>query len=411
MPSRSSSTLLVFALVAGSAPLVANPGPLFVGLAASADDPTTAAANQAAMTRFDTRVLRIGVATYGSDNKWRGNFGQGGTEQTEHGGGSGYAPFFALVQPIDDRWKFGMTFVAPSSSADEYDDDWVGRYFVTEYSLASVSAVPSIAWRANDRLSLGLAAYATYTQFEFETAVFNVDPGFGDGSVRLEADGLSVGWGASLLWELDDHTRFGMRYQSEIDPELDDRPRFRGLGPLTEGILDKVGALNSTIAIRSRSPQSVLVGGYHELRSGWSLSADLVWLDFSEFVLSEFRFNGRELLSASGNYQDIWAMSAGAATPVRGRWQFGGGLLYVTSGVEDADRTMLLRLDDAWGLGTGAEWRWREDRRVGVTLNWLRMGDAPVTTNPIASLGTLSGRFEERDLWFATFTVDLGRAP
>lgn len=46
-----------------------------------------------------------------------------------------------------------------------------------------------------------------------------------------------------------------------------------------------------------------------------------------------------------------------------------------------------------------------------MTLNWTGMGDAPVVTDTIAPIGRLSGRFEDRNLWFATLSIDLGRPP
>jgi len=407
----SYRAVALLCLSAATAPLAAHPGPFFVGLAAAADDPKVATANQAAMTRFDSRVVRLGVAGYSSDSKWRGNFNQGANPGTEHSSGDGFIPFAALVQPINDNLVFGLTFSSPSSNSDEYDDDWIGRYFVTEYSLLNVSAVPSIAWRVSDTLSLGFAAFATYTRFEYEAAVLNLDPGYDDGRLRLEADGTSIAWGVSLLWEPNATTRFGARYQSEIDPELDDTPEFRDLGPLTEQLLSQLGALDAQVEIRSRSPRNLLVGAHHEFESGWSMSADALWLDFSRFLLSEFRFNGGDFLNLSGSYQDIYVLSVGTTTPQMGRWQFGAGAMYLTSGVKDDERTMLLRLDEAWTFGIGGQWRWRNDRTLGMTLNWTRMGDAPVATGPIGQLGSLSGRFDERRLWFATLTLDLGRTP
>jgi hypothetical protein len=58
---------------------------------------------------------------------------------------------------------------------------------------------------------------------------------------------------------------------------------------------------------------------------------------------------------------------------------------------------MTLRLDALWSVGLAAEWRWTDSRRVKMSVSYLGMGDAPVSTPSIPGFGSLEGRFTSRD--------------
>ena len=85
----------------------------------------------------------------------------------------------------------------------------------------------------------------------------NIEPGYGDGTLTVETDGISVGYGLSAFYELGERTQLGFNYHSEIEPSLDGKAKFKNLGPITEEILDRAGLLNATIDVTSRSPRSV----------------------------------------------------------------------------------------------------------------------------------------------------------
>jgi long-chain fatty acid transport protein len=183
-----------------------------------------------------------------------------------------------------------------------------------------------------------------------------------------------------------------------VDPELDGDTKYSGLGPNTEAILDQGGFLNSDVEVRSRSPQSVLAGIYHEFDNNHAVTLDVAWSDFSRFQLSEFYFDGEAIAETDTEYQDIWAVAAGYNWPLNPRWMMSVGGFYASSGVEDEDRSVILRLDELWGVGVEAEWEWTESRNVLFGLSYLTFGDAPVDAVEIPILGSTQGEFTSRDI-------------
>jgi long-chain fatty acid transport protein len=58
----------------------------------------------------------------------------------------------------------------------DYEDDWVGRYYVQEVQLQALGIQPALAYQITDWLSLGVGMVALYGVFEQKTAINNFGP-------------------------------------------------------------------------------------------------------------------------------------------------------------------------------------------------------------------------------------------
>ena len=112
-----------------------------------------------------------------------------------------------------------------------YENDWVGRYYVQEILLQAVGIQPALAYQVTDWLSLGAGVVALYGVFEQKTAINNIGPNQADGRLELEDDDLIYQANLGILVEPREGTRFGLTYLSEGDLEFKDEPDFSKLGP------------------------------------------------------------------------------------------------------------------------------------------------------------------------------------
>jgi long-chain fatty acid transport protein len=377
--------------------LAARPYPFLSGLTAAADNAMTAGTNPAGITRFKERAFDAEILWFASESEWESAFSEEDIQYNSKDSGDTVVPRIAFVQPINDDFTFSFTFLGAGFS-DDFGDNWPGRYFIIEYESLYVSAFPSIAYRLNEQWSVAGSVSITYTSFEQERAIRNIaDPGFGDGRSSLEADSTEFGFGLSTLYEMSDRTRFGLSYQSEIEPSQDADASFKNIGPRTSAIMDEIGIFDADITLESTSPQSVLFGLYHEFENDHAVTLDLAWLDFSEFSLSEYYFNGEALAETYTEYNDIYAAAVSYTFPVSNRWMLGVGGALTNELVDDDNRTMALRLDAIWTLGVAAQYQWTDERSVRASLSYIAAGDAPVETGEIPGLGSLQGEFESRD--------------
>ena len=380
----------------GSTLATARPYPGLSGLAASADSAETAATNPAGITRFRQRAVEVELMWFGSDSNWKSQFTASDLQFNSKDSGSTFVPRVFYLQPISDSFSASFTILGTGFSDDL--GDWPGRYFIKSYDSILVSAFPSLAYRVNEQWSVAGSLALSYSSFEQERAVRNIfDPGYGDGTSKLEADGFDVGFGLSTLYQSSSRTRWGLTYKSAQEPSRDGDSEFSNLGPNTEAVMTRLGILGADIKIESKSPQSVLAGLYHEFSNNHAVTVDLAWMDFSNFRLSEFYFNGESFAESDTRYDDIYSISTSYTWPVSSRWMMGVSGLVTNQMIDDDERTMTLRLDALWSAGAAAEWQWTESRTVKMSLSYLGLGDAPVRTAEIPGLGALEGRFKSRD--------------
>ncbi len=74
--------------------------------------------------------------------------------------------------------------------------------------------------------------------------------------------------------------------------------------------------------------------------------------------------------------------------------------MFVDDMIEDENRTLTLRLDSLWSVGFGIEWQLNDRRAITAMINYLQVGDAPVTSPAIPGIGSVTGRFSDRQtIW------------
>jgi long-chain fatty acid transport protein len=396
---------IICQLFAASA-FAAGPYPTISGISGSVDDAAVAGMNPAGMTYFENKESRFELLGFFSDSTWQGRLDEGGQTVTIEDDSSLVVPVVAMVIPFKENWWFGFT-IQGAGFSEEFDDNWPGRYFLQEYELLYISAFPSIATKLTDRLSVAGSLALTYTSYDQRKAIPNIDPGYGDGSLLVETDGLSVGFSLSMMYDISERTRFGAVYRAEQEPELDGKAKFSDLGPVTEAILEGAGLIGAKVDVTSKQPQSVTAGISHDFTNDHSMTFDVVWVDFSEFVLAEVYVNDEQIISNEQEYDDTFAVSASYSWPVAEKWRLGVGGFYVSDMIGDENRTVALRLDSMWSLGVGFEWQWKENRTVTASLNYLEIGDAPVSTPDFPILGSATGAYTDRQTIYFRVAISL----
>jgi long-chain fatty acid transport protein len=311
----------------------ASSDPAFAGIAAKANDSMSANHNPAGLARISESEWTGRVIWFNSESTFDASGESLGGASTTEDSGDTVVPVVYYARPLTDRLGVGFSFQGVSFSEDYGNGPQ--RYLAEEYTLSSISFVPALGFKLNDKWFVGAGLSVNYSEFEIESAVFN---GIGqpDGRFELEADDIDLGFTAGLVYELSPHTRFGVRYQSESNPELSGTPEYsKAINPP-----DK-----QEITIKNTFPQSVTVGVYHEFADRSWMTTDLSLIEFSEFGFSEFRIGDNSIEPREQNFDDTWAITAGYNHRLNSRWILKTGAIYVDQPVSDENRTSTWRLD------------------------------------------------------------------
>jgi long-chain fatty acid transport protein len=382
------------------------------GWTARAEDAGTIFSNPAGMARLGDGGFQVSLIPLYLDI----GFSPDPTLTTASGAAgdaSSWLPFggFEYVRGISDKVALGLAAGGYFGLALDYEDGWVGRYYVDTVQLQALTIEPAISFRASDRWSFGLGAAVHYGIFRAELAINNtpiVLPGTAqpDGKLEIDTDTWAVQANLGVLWEPSDSMRFGLQYLSESSLDFTDTPEFTGLRPALETALGAAGILDTPLDVGMTMPQAVRLGSFHVLSDDWDLMADIGWEEWSRFGMVEILLASDDATSitADRNYEDVWHAAIGARKRLTPPWELRFGLAYDTSMVEDVNRTPDLPLGASLRLAGGAEYKYSEKGAFafGYELAWGGSLAMDVERGPLA--GRVAGEYPDTAIHFLSGT-------
>jgi long-chain fatty acid transport protein len=284
----------------------------------------------------------------------------------------------------------------------DYDDAWVGRYRVQEARILGVQFVPSIAYRVNDRLSVGAGLNAVYGVFSNRVAINNLAPSAADG--RLELSDTTWGFGANLgvLYQATPETRVGLAWTSQIDLDFASNASFSDLGPALSALLRSRGLLDARVDLGTKIPQQLMASVHHRIDDRWTLLGNVGWQQWSKFGEVAVGIDDAAnpvSLTTRLPFKDTWHGAVGAQYRATDAWTLNFGVAY-DSGFQDGGTVSpLLPVNASWRFGVGGEQRLDRNVKWGVAGALLYGGTLDVsatsTLPPAAGgRGTLVGTYD-----------------
>ena len=416
--SRSATAAVAAsALIAGTAQAgglllyefgTAEPGLAAAGYAARAQDASTAFTNPAGMTRLDgTQVLAGGQlmrlnTKFSVDGATSPGLGSGNGGRMI--GSNGYVPGGGafLTHRVSPDLALGLAVTGNFGSMLDYEDNWVGRYRVQDADLLGISVVPSIAYRVNDKLSLGAGINFMYGIFDQRVAINNAVPSLGDGRLEIDDDTWGLGGNVGVLYEPTPGTRLGLTYTSEIDLDFRGQAQFTGIGPILTALLRSRNLLDARVDVGAKVPQQLMGSVYTEIDDRWALLGNVGWQDWSQFGETEIGIdNAQNPVSLTNplSFDDTWHVAVGAQYRRNDQWKLNVGLAY-DSGFQDGNVSPLFPANAAWRLGFGGERQASESFKWGFTTALIYGGDMDVdersTLPPVlGGRGNLVGSYDQ----------------
>jgi long-chain fatty acid transport protein len=210
----------------------ADIGTAGAGMAAKAQNASTAFTNPAGMMRFDGPELLVsGVGMYlhapfEPDNNMTVVGSDGQTNELFGAGSLSYA------HPVTSRLNVGLTAQNNFGLALNWSSQWVGRYQSVNEWLIAPQVQPTVAYKVNDWLSVGGGPAFTLGYISEKKRVANLDPARGDGKLRYSDSEFAVQGNFGIMIEPDPQTRIGLRYLTETKLNFKDGLNLSNVGPI-----------------------------------------------------------------------------------------------------------------------------------------------------------------------------------
>ncbi|MAB80757.1 MAG: hypothetical protein CMJ89_15520 [Planctomycetes bacterium] len=294
-----------------------------------------------------------------------------------------------VVKQIDEDWRLGLAINAPFVGGSQYDDTWVGRAFVVESNLLGLNFEPSVAYRLDERWSIGLGVNVLYATFESKRRA-STDPAAP--TVTLDANDVGFGLTLSTMFELRPQTRLGLVYRSPIDLELE--------GDFDDGAGGKVDA-----GLEFTLPQGASLSMREEVSSNLSVLADAGWTDWSVFSDQATTIGG-STLELNRHWEDTWRIGVGAEYRLGERWLLQTGIGYDSSAVPDQRLLPDIPFQDSWRYSVGSQYSFGS-WSLGLSYTFMDRGNPNIDSVALPPTGTvvLDGEFETSTRHFVGFTI------
>jgi long-chain fatty acid transport protein len=373
------------------------------GYAARAQDAATVFTNPAGMSRLEqSQVLGSLQALYG-DVEFSPNSatsvagGDGGVAVGWMPGGSAF-----VVHKMNRDLSVGFGVLSYFGLAEDYDDNWAGRYYVKDSTLIGLTLMPAASYRVNDWLYLGAGLNIMYGILESKIAVNNIGEARPDGQLKYDDSEWGLGVNLGILVEPKPGTRFGLTYLSEVTLDFSTVPEFSGLGPILQARLDSRGLTTSNMDLGMTVPQMVMFSAYHDIDQKWAVMGNVGWQDWSRFGKVDVGINSSDpaSLTVDSGYQDTWHVALGTQYRHTPAWTYTCGIAYDSTAVDDDKRTVVTPMGETWRFGLGARHALNPRLSIGGAYEFVWIGDMSVDQERGPLAGRVAGEYKSSNMSF-----------
>lgn len=362
-------------------------GNAYAGAAAIAEDASTIWFNPAGMTYIEgTQVVGamhfINVeGSFNDDGSKAAGVGLGPLNARPLGGEGGNLGAFAVIpnffykRDLTDTVKFGLGVTAPFGLKTEYDKSWLGRFQAIKSEVKSININPSLAFKVNEKLSLGFGLSAMWMEAELTSAV---NLGNSESNIKVKGDDWGFGYNFGAIYQATEATRLGLSYRSKVKQDLDGKSRspFTGLDALPNR------TLNGDVIATTTLPESLSFSVFSKLNNRWDLMGDITWTKWSRFKkLAIDRDNGSNLTTTPENWNNVLRYSIGTNYQYNDNLKLRAGLAFDEEAIDTQYRTPRIPGNDRTWLTLGAGWQYSQNTKLDIGYAHIFAKDAKIDDN------------------------------
>ena len=281
-----------------------------------------------------------------------------------------------ITHQINDSLWAGLGLTVPYGMGTEFNENWGGMDRGTESMILTFDINPNLAWKVNDKLSVGGGISLQYAKAELGFG-FDV-PSFKTAAhANVKGDSWAWGWNVGMMFQPVETVRVGLAYRSHIAHNAD--------GHTTLDI-NGMGSLTSDMKVRIKTPDTITLSATWEATDALRLSGTARWSKWSNFKslsLDNSGFDNQrvdQIASAhstiTNNWDDTWFFSVGADYKLNGQWTVRGGVAYDQGPVENQYRMAVIPDTDRVWFSGGASYKYTDNLTFDFGATYIKgVGD------------------------------------
>lgn len=375
-------------------------GNAFAGSAAVAENASTIFFNPAGMTQLREREVSLGVDAVRPSFEFSDKGSSAGALSGEGDDAGGWAavPNAYLSWALSKDLYLGLGLSAPFGLQTDYGGSWVGGAQARKFEIKTYNVNPSIAYRVNDKLSLGAGVSWQRLDAKYKRIAGTLGA-LTSTYATFDADSDAWGWNVGALLTLSPTTKVGLSYRSKVRHTV-------------EGDLDVSGTAANANALLTSSkakadvelPDTFIVSVAQQLNERWEMLGDLSWTGWSsidkvDIVRTSGALVGTTFQTAQTldtDFRDTWRVALGANYKLDDAWKLKFGIAYDQTPVKDAERRLVALPDnDRTWFTVGGQWKATKASTVDLGLAYLYVPDTKIDNDQsLQGRGRVTGEYD-----------------
>lgn len=299
-------------------------------------------------------------------------------------------PQVYLTHQLNNTVTLGLGIYVPFASETEYQRNSVLRYNLNATSLKTMDINPTVAFKLNEQHSVAvgvIAQHAEATLRQYANFGAPIANGSFDGYADVEGKDWGFGYNLAWMWDINDNTRIGLNYRSEIKHTLEGTAKWtRQTTPS--------GPLNTTLAtyfpnsesasVKINTPESLSLHALHKLDRKTTLFGDITWTKHSRFSSAELVYGTDKTLAGQSKitylnpkWKDTYKIAIGASYQLTEPLQLRAGIAFDKSPVpDDAHRLATMPDNDRYWFSVGGKYDLSKQSSVDFAYSYIHIKDA-----------------------------------
>lgn len=282
-------------------------------------------------------------------------------------------PFYLFgAGKIGDNITLGLGIYTPYGSSTSWEEEnedgipWPGKFIIQEISFFSVFIQPTIAYKINDKLSIGAGFIYAYGKVSLNKALNYND----DSKVELEGSTGNIGFNAGIQFRPTEKLSIGVDYRSRIGMEVEDGDATFTVPSMIGGIIPEENKFDAELPL----PANLDIGISYQVTEKLLLALEVNWVQWSTYEELSFTFKEKgEMLNSTSKkaYKDSWITRLGGQYTLNDKFDFRLGVYYDPSPVnEDYFNPETVSLNTfAWTAGIS----YRPVEKLSIDLSFVQL--------------------------------------
>jgi long-chain fatty acid transport protein len=293
---------------------------------------------------------------------------------------NGVVPNGGVAFKINDKLSLGLSVAAPYNFTTEYNKASWTRYDALKSQLRTVNVDGVVAYKVSDFLDLGVGVSALYADAELTNALPNISPLQADGTQALKGDGWAYGYTVGAQLHPSKSLTIGASYRSKIDQKLD--------GTVTvSGLLAPIPAANNFSVdgqAKITLPWIANLGARWAVNDKLTLNGSVSRVGWGEFDAIRVSFTGGASTSVQ-DYKDVTTYAVGVDYQATPRLTLRTGVQYDPTPTPDVGRTARVPDGDRMMYAVGATWAATDNIKLDAAVNYISFDDSKINRTDVTA--------------------------